>query len=444
MRWGAWLLAAGLAGCDWGGSQSSDPDAGLTVEWRFPLLVSSPASEWTLPSYLAHVTGRSVTDVGRLDVACATVRNDRPAVLNLSLQVQLPVYAQAGSTSLTLASGATAEICDSPIFDFRALYALRSYAPAGVTVTLSTDGTDIASQQLDIAIAPSNEVVFDIPGLSSAAVRDLSVVFVTPDEPIVDQLLRQSYAASVFGGFDSVDPYERDSYTRQVTVPARAEIVDGITLEADEVVTWNVDETDLTILDVSLEHADGRVEAHWSGVKAGDRGGAQPGAGSYRLIWRNGSAQDGTLAWSRSNTHEDVARDALQAVFQAVSDRGARYSNVARSYFDGWQRVRRPAEALEAQAANCLDGSLLFASVLELLGMDPVILYGVGHAYVGVRAAHGSTQVWAIETTGVGTMGPDDAYRIAQDRMAKDKGTADFALTDVTTMRSRGVLPFPQ
>lgn len=445
MRWGVLLLAAGLAGCegwDWGASPGR-LDTGLTVEWRFPLLIASPASERTLPSYLAHLTGKTILDGDRLDVACASVRNNGNAAMDLDLRIQLPVYAQAGAASVTVAAGATAQICSSPIFDFRALYALRSYAPAGLSVVLSTDGNEIANQQLDIAIAPSNEMVFGIPGLSGATVRDLSVVFVTPDEPIVDQLLRQSFAASVFGGFDSVDPYDRGSYTRHVTVPAGGQIAETITLEADEIVTWTVEATDLAVLDVSLENGDG-VEAAWSGAKSGDSGQAQPGAGTFQLVWRNHGTEDGTLAWTRSNTREDVARDALQAVFRVVADRGARYSNVARSYFDGWQRVRRPVEAVYAEAANCLDGSFLFASVLELMGMDPVIIYGVGHAYVGVRARHGSAKLWAIETTGVGTMGPEDAYRIAQDRVAEDMGTDNFALTDVRTMRARGVLPFPQ
>jgi hypothetical protein len=414
------------------------------VEWLFPLLISSPASEWTLPSYLAHLTGRTIVDAGRLDVACATVRNDGNAALDVDLQIEVPVYAQAGSTRVTVAAGATAEICSSPVFDFRALYALRSYAPAGLTVALSTDGAEIAKRHLDIAIAPSNEMVFDIPGLSGTAVRDLSVVFVTPDEPIVDQLLRRSFTGSVFGGFDSVDPYDRGPYTRHVTVPADGQISETVIVDTDEVVTWTVDETDVATLDVSLENADGRVETLRSGAKSGESGDARPGAGTFRLVWRNRGTEDGRLAWSRSNTHEDVARDALQAVFRAISERGARYSNVGRSYFDGWQRVRRPAESLHADATNCLDGSFLFASVLELMGMDPVIIYGVGHAYVGVRATHSSETVWAIETTGVGTMGPEDAYRIAQERVAHDKGTDDFALTDVRTMRTRGILPFPQ
>ncbi len=445
MRWRALWLAAGVAGCGaWDGDETGRVDGGLHVEWRFPVLVRSPASEWTLPSYLAHLMGKELTDMGRLDVACATVRNDGATTADLRLQARLPVYAEEGANAAQVGVGDTVEVCANPVFDFTALYALRTYAPASLEVALATEqGVQVASRRLDMAVAPSNELVFDIPGVPSTVMRDLNVVFVTPDEPVVDQLQRQAFAATAFGGFDSLDAYQREPYTRGATVPAGEQISEDIIIEADEVVSWSVLEASGGDWDARLESDQAIVQA-WPRVTSGGHGQTQPGAGSYRLVWRNLGAQEGGLVWSRSNTREDVARDALQAVFRTISQRGARYSNIGRAYFDGWQRVRRPAETLEARAANCMDGSFLFASVLELIGMEPVILYDPGHAYVGVRASRGGSRVWAIETTGVGTVGAEEAYRIAQERLAKDTGTPDFAQTDVVTMRDRGVLPFPQ
>lgn len=48
------------------------------------------------------------------------------------------------------------------------------------------------------------------------------------------------------------------------------------------------------------------------------------------------------------------------------------------------QRVRLPADISTSGMAACLDSSLLFASCLELMGLNPVIALTEGHAFVGV------------------------------------------------------------
>lgn len=48
------------------------------------------------------------------------------------------------------------------------------------------------------------------------------------------------------------------------------------------------------------------------------------------------------------------------------------------------QRIRLPADISTSGMAACLDSSLLFASCLELMGLNPVIALTEGHAFVGV------------------------------------------------------------
>ena len=48
------------------------------------------------------------------------------------------------------------------------------------------------------------------------------------------------------------------------------------------------------------------------------------------------------------------------------------------------QRVRLPADISTSGMTACLDSSLLFASCLELMGLNPVIALTEGHAFVGV------------------------------------------------------------
>jgi hypothetical protein len=55
------------------------------------------------------------------------------------------------------------------------------------------------------------------------------------------------------------------------------------------------------------------------------------------------------------------------------------------------QKVRLPARSLREGCANCLDGAVLFASLLSALDLDPVILFMPDHAVVGWKTARGST-----------------------------------------------------
>ena len=57
------------------------------------------------------------------------------------------------------------------------------------------------------------------------------------------------------------------------------------------------------------------------------------------------------------------------------------------------QRVRLPTEVLlSGGSANCLEGALLFASLLELASIDPVILHLPDHAVVGWHTHPGEEQ----------------------------------------------------
>ena len=46
------------------------------------------------------------------------------------------------------------------------------------------------------------------------------------------------------------------------------------------------------------------------------------------------------------------------------------------------QRVRLPRESLADKQANCIDGTVLFASLVEGISMNPAIVIVPGHAFV--------------------------------------------------------------
>ena len=154
------------------------------------------------------------------------------------------------------------------------------------------------------------------------------------------------------------------------------------------------------------------------------------------------------MTWARSVTREDVVRDLLTSLFSALRGLGITYSSVTNTYFDdGWQHVRRVSESIQALSANCVDGALVFASAAELLGVEPVVIFRSSHAYVGIRSAPGSSVIWPIETTMVGSpsTSPWDAYLYAMTARQKEMTTDSvYQEVDVATMRQEGITPLVQ
>ena len=97
-------------------------------------------------------------------------------------------------------------------------------------------------------------------------------------------------------------------------------------------------------------------------------------------------------------------KDQIRAIFDAVRSVGIGYvdSHVAFGHVGFAQRVRLPRESVQQRAANCIDGAVLFASLFENIGLDPLIVLVPNHAFVGVKIAQNSNQAIFIETTMVG------------------------------------------
>ncbi|MGH2510543.1 MAG: hypothetical protein ACRDHZ_24475, partial [Ktedonobacteraceae bacterium] len=86
----------------------------------------------------------------------------------------------------------------------------------------------------------------------------------------------------------------------------------------------------------------------------------------------------------------EQVRALFQALYQEVQLAYATSSNVVHPQADQThyvlQNVRLPADIFKAGGpANCLDGSLLFASLLEKANLQPLLLLHQGHAVVGWR-----------------------------------------------------------
>jgi very-short-patch-repair endonuclease len=90
------------------------------------------------------------------------------------------------------------------------------------------------------------------------------------------------------------------------------------------------------------------------------------------------SALDGYQSKSRERVYQLIG-----ALYDTVKSRGIRYSNPPASFEKTGQRVRFADQIFESGFATCLDLSLLFASLMEQVGLRPLVLLHEGHAYVG-------------------------------------------------------------
>ena len=92
--------------------------------------------------------------------------------------------------------------------------------------------------------------------------------------------------------------------------------------------------------------------------------------------------------------------------------------------------------------ANCIDLSVAFASAMENLGMEPVIVLVPGHAFTGVRLARGSSQILYLDLTVAPDGTFDAAVRRAQNWLQKTP-KAQVNLIDIATARSHQIYPMP-
>jgi hypothetical protein len=64
--------------------------------------------------------------------------------------------------------------------------------------------------------------------------------------------------------------------------------------------------------------------------------------------------------------------------------------------------VRFFDEALNSAQANCMDGSVVFASIFRKIGIDPVLVIIPQHAYMGFYTGHDKNELYCLETTLIG------------------------------------------
>lgn len=138
----------------------------------------------------------------------------------------------------------------------------------------------------------------------------------------------------------------------------------------------------------------------------------------------------------------------VKAIYESLrEDYNIRYVNTPIAYGSGGdavQRVRLPADSIAYGSGNCIDGTLVFASALESLGINTYILLMPEHSLVCWDIAPEGGTTTCLETTMVGNAPFEDAWEEGereQQEQVNNLRTGVSMLISVNEMRERGIYP---
>lgn len=104
----------------------------------------------------------------------------------------------------------------------------------------------------------------------------------------------------------------------------------------------------------------------------------------------------------------------VYALWNVLQKRNFRYSSVSYTSLSSniaySQRVRTFNDALESSQINCVDGSVLFASLMRAINIQPLLIRVPGHMFVGYYTDAAHTSMDFLETTMIGDIDLDDFF----------------------------------
>lgn len=104
----------------------------------------------------------------------------------------------------------------------------------------------------------------------------------------------------------------------------------------------------------------------------------------------------------------------VYALWNVLQKRRFRYSSVSNTSLSSnvvfSQRVRTLDDALESSQINCVDGTVLFASLLRAINIEPILVRTPGHMFVGYYTDAAHREKNFLETTMIGDVDLDDFF----------------------------------
>jgi len=160
----------------------------------------------------------------------------------------------------------------------------------------------------------------------------------------------------------------------------------------------------------------------------------------------------------------NVVKYQMAAIYAALQKENINYNVSPASYEIIGQRVRLCDKIFEEKLANCLDLTLLYASCLEAIGLNPLVIMIKGHAFIGCwleeesfseaiqdditvltkRLADGINEICLVESTAFTrgkTINFDEAVKLGESNIL-DENVFELVV-DVKRSRGSGIRPIP-
>jgi len=151
------------------------------------------------------------------------------------------------------------------------------------------------------------------------------------------------------------------------------------------------------------------------------------------------------LAGYPGGTDPEQVTGLVKAVFDVLKEKQIVYVNSVVSFgTEATQRTRLPRESLRNRSANCIDGTVLMASVLEAVSVRSALVFVPGHAFLAWEKIEQSN-VWDyVETTMIGTNTFEEARSFANQSVAEQSklhyptdGFLSLRMMEVDKLRSQ-------
>ena len=148
-------------------------------------------------------------------------------------------------------------------------------------------------------------------------------------------------------------------------------------------------------------------------------------------------SDDATIAESSSRV--------VKAVYEVLQARQIKYV-ISHGSGTPWQKINYPMETLRLRQGLCIETTVLFASILEALGMQVFIVNIPSHAFVGWRTEKNGNVVDFVETT---LLGGTSSYASANNSAIEEYNkqvaagnfdTGDAELIDMAQVRKYGIV----
>lgn len=101
--------------------------------------------------------------------------------------------------------------------------------------------------------------------------------------------------------------------------------------------------------------------------------------------------------------NEEMTHKQVAAIWRVLHDRGFQYSSITStagtSSKIASQAVRTFDNAIKTQQANCVDGTIVFASILRKIGISPLLVIVPGHCFLGYYTDKTKKNIVFLETT---------------------------------------------